>query len=265
MARGSDSESREVEATLLLWAVARDAAIAAWLRMDGVEGYRFGPMSDLWFRDRYFDTPEGGLGEARYALRLRQEGAKVRLALKGPAREVAGGARERVEMEDSWSGGFLRSILSTLRDAGVRVPDPVEPAGGIPPGTALGGLGLVKIQERALHRRRRDVFEEEKTTETAVAEIALDAVRYELRARSVLHHEIEVEGIGAEAAVHVGRITGGLETSFGNDIRRWEYGKLRTGIALELLEREGRLDALLDDRDRVLRDAYVQVEAAAGS
>jgi hypothetical protein len=239
----------------------RDTAIADLRKLTEAGAYRLGPPERIDLRDRYVDTRAGELRAAGFALRLRRRGNEATLALKGPARILPGGVVDRYESEAPWSVSFLGELLATLRGLGV----PLElTSAALPQGTpeeVLDRLGLVGIHERAMVRERRFAARADGDENDPVAEVVLDSVSFPLKSHTVVHHEIEVEGLGPDAAAHAADVAAAIASRLGEAVRPWPFGKLTAGKVLEALEAEERLDPLLDERGRIGPDGYDVLEA----
>jgi hypothetical protein len=99
------------------------------------------------------------------------------------------------------------------------------------------------VQARRTERRRRAVVDAGRQ----VAELAVDAVVYDLGGRAVRHHEVEVEAKAEEGAAAAAEVARALEARFAPCLRPWRHGKLRTGKAVAELLAAGRGDLLADD------------------
>ena len=95
------------------------------------------------------------------------------------------------------------------------------------------------MQDRETWRRVRTVTA--RSADGPVAELAVDAVIFDLESGDVRHHELEVETKADGAEPVVAELTERLEARFRPNLRRWRVGKLGTGAAVE---------ALLEERDR---------------
>ena len=183
-------------------------------------------------RDVYFDRG-GRLQAAGVALRLRfPDAGDPVLGLKGGARRLEAGGIARRERERRWGEGAWPAIAEELERAGVTVPTPA-PAEDEDPVEALRAVGYGVVQARVTLRRPARLLRDG----DAVGELALDAVRFRVAGRELLHREVEVEAFepGERGAALVGEAAAELLDRFGPALRRWDHAKLATGRALEAL------------------------------
>ena len=221
-------EAREVEGVLLVCADDQEAAGRKVAGLAAVDRFELRPRPAQRIRDVYLDTGDGALAAAKVAFRVRELDGQPLLTLKAdPVR--SGLAAERLELEAPWSAGALGTALEELRRRGIELPDPPEGAGTGEPLADLGGLGLRPTQTRETTRTPRDVLDKGQAG-GRVAELTLDDVGYQLPAGTARLLEVEVEAKGP----------GGLET---------------VQALLEALA-EGRLEGLLDDRQRIRPAAH---------
>ena len=89
-----------------------------------------------------------------------------------------------------------------------------------------------------------------------VAELTLDDVGYQLPAGTARLLEVEVEAKGPGGLETVQALLEALAEAFPSDLKPWPFGKLATGRAVERLLAEGRLEGLLDDRQRIRPAAH---------
>jgi len=221
-------EAREVEGVLLVCADDQEAAGRKVAGLAAVDRFELRPRPAQRIRDVYLDTGDGALAAAKVAFRVRELDGQPLLTLKADSVR-SGLAAERLELEAPWSAGALGTALEELRRRGIELPDPPEGAGTGEPLADLGGLGLRPTQTRETTRTPRDVLDKGQAG-GRVAELTLDDVGYQLPAGTARLLEVEVEAKGP----------GGLET---------------VQALLEALA-EGRLEGLLDDRQRIRPAAH---------
>jgi hypothetical protein len=92
-----------------------------------------------------------------------------------------------------------------------------------------------------------------------VAELAVDAVVFDLGGRPVEHHEIEIEAKAEDAEAAVATLAGSLERRFRPALRPWPLGKLATGAAIARLIAEQGPEAVLTAEGRVRPSAYESI------
>jgi inorganic triphosphatase YgiF len=256
-----DSRSSEIELALLICADDPPAVADRIAALTELAGYRLAPRPTLVLRDRYFDAPDRALAARGLGLRLRDDGEALWLTLKGPAQIGEAGAARRLELEARWSDEALSRALAELAGHGLRFAKLARPAES--PTDALGRLGLEVVQARENRRRVRDAIEP--GGEARVAEFAIDAVTYRFGARVVRLHEVEIEsktGAG-EAALDV--LADHLLAAYHPALRRWAFGKLTTGRAVEALLNAGALEGLMDREHNLTPPAYAELEKYLGA
>lgn len=124
--------------------------------------------------NRYFDTSNELLGQARHALRLRLVDGRALITFKGPA-EVTGGLHRRVEYEfahsdpdpHSWPAGPARDLALSIIGA-----------------APLHQLLTIETERRIIHVLRDS---------QEVAELALDSGVFRAADRVELFNELEIE------------------------------------------------------------------------
>ena len=104
-------------------------------------------------------------------------------------------------------------------------------------------------------RTPRDVLDKGQSG-VPVAELTLDDVGYQLPAGTARLLEVEVEAKGPGGLETVQALLQALAEAFPSDLKPWPFGKLATGRAVERLLAEGRLEGLLDDRQRIRPAAH---------
>jgi inorganic triphosphatase YgiF len=247
-------EAREVEGVLLVCADDQEAAGRKVAGLEAVDRFELRPRPAQRIRDVYLDTGDGALAAAKVAFRVRELDGQPLLTLKAdPVR--SGLASQRLELEAPWSAGALGTALEELRRRGIELPDPPEGAGAGEPLADLGGLGLRPTQTRETTRTPRDVLDKGQAG-GRVAELTLDDVGYQLPAGTARLLEVEVEAKGPGGLETVQALLEALAEAFPSDLTPWPFGKLATGRAVERLLAEGRLEGLLDDRQRIRPAAH---------
>jgi hypothetical protein len=247
-------QPREVEGVLLVCADDQEAAGRKVAGLEAVGRFELRPRPAQRIRDVYLDTGDGALAAAKVAFRVRELDGQPLLTLKAdPVR--SGLAAERLELEAPWSAGALGTALEELRRRGIGLPDPPEGAGAGEPLADLSGLGLRPTQTRETARTPRDVLDKGQAG-GPVAELTVDDVGYQLPAGTARLLEVEVEAKGPGGLETVQALLEALAEAFPSDLKPWPFGKLATGRAVERLLAEGRLEGLLDDRQRIRPAAH---------
>lgn len=162
-------------------------------------------------RNRYFDTADHRLAQARYGLRLRDIGDRTLVTLKGPA-EVSQGLHRRAEYEfdhadpdpHSWPGGPARELALAL----------------------TGGAGLeptVTILTRRLPIIAR-------YQDRPVAELSLDRGEILVGQRAEPFCELEIELLPAGAETDLAALAEALRAFIA--LRPESRSKLQRGLML---------------------------------
>ena len=228
--------SRETEIKLLIAAECPADVIDAIARLPRINGRSLGRARTSTLRDTYFDTPDRQLYARNFNLRIRSDNGPSLLTLKGPKTRLRSGVAIRAEVEAAWSREAVERVRSLLAEAGIHLceaPDMVDPAG------SLCAAGLTPLQTRRTRRCARDVVD---ASGIPFAEFALDVVTYEIGAREIRHHELEIEAHNVAHAASLGLLAQDLLARFGDVLRLWRSGKLATGLAVQELLRDGNLD-----------------------
>ena len=161
-------------------------AVAALTELDG---FTLIPAPDEAIRDRYFDTPDGrlgsatrsGCGERRLAAARHDQGAG-----RGPGPTSASAASSTRSRGPTAPGRCSAPSSARPSASRLRLPasDPVR---------ALEALGLVVVQARTTDRRVRAVLPRSGARAQACAELAIDAVVFDLDGLRRRHYELELE------------------------------------------------------------------------
>ena len=198
----------EVEAKYAVSAA--DLTVVAGLSRLGTYALRAEPAPERQ-QNRYFDTADRRLGQARYGLRLREVGGRSLVTLKGPA-EVSAGLHRRAEYEfahgdpdpRTWPAGPARELALAL----------------IGPAPLLPTLTIVT--------RRELIFASYQSQD--VAEICLDHGVFHVGGRDVPFSELEIELLPAGAESDLAAIAVALREHI--DLRPESRSKLQRGLAL---------------------------------
>jgi inorganic triphosphatase YgiF len=237
-------DSTELEATLVVCSEHPDIVVRKIGEITFVNEYRLIAQPMQAIRDAYFDTPDSALARTKWALRTRKIGGRHWIALKGPATSMDTAGVCRVELELPWSTDALEEVVDELRSHGLNPGTSVKVSARLPPDEALRALGFRILQERETRRQVRDIISPEGGR---VAEMGLDTVAYQIRARQILHEEIEIEAKAPGGPAAVTTILNHLVREFGQQVRKWDFGKLATGVALERLFEKGGVDLIAAD------------------
>lgn len=234
---------REYEITFAIISHEPERVRCEIAELSTVGGHRVLPPELLMIHDVYLDTPEGDLRKKSWALRIRSCSGTVKFALKGPAIKTAGGMIERPELEDAWSHEAPERIRSALAVQNIRLALRRSPGLDMPPVETLMHSGFRVIQTRETRRELKSIVSRERRLE--FADLALDTVSYYFDTTKIRHAEIEIEAKGPDAIAATKAVSDYLMAAYSSELRRWDYGKLATGLALEGLLRRGSLEGLI--------------------
>jgi hypothetical protein len=90
--------------------------------------------------------------------------------------------------------------------------------------------------------------------------MAIDSVTYTFGKQKILHYEVELESKMRGGANVVKAVSENLLKMFDPALRRWDYGKLATGKAIQKLLDEGVLEGLVDGKNKLKLSAYDKIE-----
>ncbi len=251
-----DDISTETEATLLICSEKPRALADEIARLRRIGFHRLGPTSSVTIRDLYLDMRSKVLSSNRWALRLRTVGARRSVTLKGPSRPTGHGGSRRLEMEAPWSDEAIQRIKDELGRSGM----PLHEAEYFhdDPERTMASLGLEPIQRRRVVRRKRDILGAHE--KRGPGEFMVDAVTYFFMDAFIFHWEVEVEARGDEAGETAGSIAKELLDMFEPALRRWDYGKLATGLVLGELLRSRAIEPFVREDRSLMRSAYETME-----
>ena len=235
------SVSNEVESALISTAVDPVELAKELASIRELDGYVLRPRRDETIVDEYLDTREARLGSRHVAFRVRRLDGAAKLTVKGPTRGRSGPASSRVEIERRWSRSAASGALRALATLDVPLTGRTAPRAWKSPEEFAKSLGLFRVQKRQTIRRPREVRRAGRSTSRPLAELAVDLVTYTIGRRKVRLLEVEVEAKRSQGIQAADRITSLLVARWGGDLRAWPHSKLATGLALDHLEKEGKL------------------------
>jgi hypothetical protein len=266
----------ESEATLVI--CSEPEAVAAKITtLKSIVGYLLKDEGIRMIRDVYFDTPaDHALRNRKLALRIRQINSDtLRITFKGPSYPSSdSNTQRRQEVEEEWSKQGLQKITSRLKEENISLLEkPLyyeanyyiqEINHAI---NTIKQMGLEEIvQDRTMKRIVRNVIplnshSQENNTEI-LAELTIDSVTYCFENNKVMLYEVEVEAKEDKASNIPNVLSSALIAIFGtNVLRRWQYSKIATGIAIrELLKKK--LLKMQDQTDnyRLVNEDYDTLE-----
>jgi inorganic triphosphatase YgiF len=232
--------AKETELALAVIAEDPEAVVARVAGLSRIGAFRLSSPAELLMHDTYYGRPGSEFEAKQMALRVREVGAKRLITMKGPVLLNRDGVRERLELEMPWSRQSLDQALAVLSSNRLRVKqdDLFEEDS---PESTLTGLGFRVVQRRSNRRMTREVASHDEP-EQVLAELAIDTVVYELDPYLIHHHEVEVESKSEPGKHALATICRDLYDIF-EELRRWGYGKLVTGRAIEKLLGKKEIDA----------------------
>jgi hypothetical protein len=167
---------------------------------------------------------------------------------------------ERQEFEVPWSKASLDQIARELSRKGIDLRVPTNFSETLSQVEVMKSMGLQVLQDRQTERHPRDVVDQ-KGSQSALAELAIDTVLYHFTGRDIRLFEVELEAKSREGRNALGGLYGTLLREFGSELRAWRFGKLMTGEKIQRLLKRGELGSYLDGT--ILRpEAYQKIERA---
>lgn len=250
----------EFEVTLRVCARDPDALFRAVAAVRLLGPYELVAGKRSVMHDRYFDTGDRDLMKQGAALRLRMEGSRPLLCLKGRERINEWGAISRREIEGPWSEELADRVMQA---AGVACGERISFHPGDPQAT-LREAGLRIIQSRETVRTRLGIVPASGHKAPAVGEIALDKVDYRVADRVFVHHEIEIEAASGGLEDMVREIAALLQKAFPGTLCRWDHNKLITGFALGELVNQSHTPASSGKIGPIPEEWYAEMEIWIG-
>lgn len=259
MPADGDGGRLEVEATLVIQDGDRPGIIKRLTELDRLGDFLLEKPKPQELEDFYLDTEGGHLARRSFILRHRHSGTEEYLTLKGPSSTVGGATRRRFEMEADWTAENFAAVLDELGRQGIR-------AGPLPPDDYFKHSfdRLIPPGWQIIHHRKINRISRLIAGMAEYAEMAIDAVTYKIKSKTVMHFEIEVEVSGKDAASNADLVARLLQKEFGSCLRPWEHGKLSTCRGLEEAEARHILAALLDGNGWLNRAAYDLLDGVIG-
>lgn len=255
------SNSREIEATLIIWSETPQVIAEQIARLNSIGNYRLLPQDSKTIHDLYLDTPDHALQNQKLALRVREIGATRWITLKGPSRPIGEwGGVERLEIEASWSQDALTRVVKEFMDRGIEVLQQRQEFDYVHPLDVMSSLGLEVVQRRECQRKVRNIVHAGKESGPVLAELAIDSVVYHFSDHQVCHHEVEIEAKWEDGPTVIKIVIERLDKMYRRALRRWDYGKLATGKAIEKLLSEEALEGLLNSNNNLKPIAYDKVD-----
>lgn len=224
-----------------------------------IGGFPLGPAENRKIHDVYVDTESLDLAASYSVLRIRCEGTDVLITFKGPSSRSEDGFSERTEIELPWSEESLAEVMDVVPErTNVRFHEQLTGPFTNPMET-LSRLGFKTIQDRITERFGRLVYNTRDGMDEPMAELDCDSVTYRFSGVSVRHHEIEVELFGSVKTKDADKFVRALIAEYQDEITPWPLGKVTTGVELEKLFREGKLDSFVAD-GQLVPEVYEELE-----
>lgn len=245
----------EIESKLLVLAKHPKNFLLQIAQKSAVSGYKLIKIGRHEIRDIYFDSPDGQLKRQRLALRLRKVNDHFLLTVKGKTQFSKWGGVSRLEIELPYSLSALKEMEDVLRHHQVSLNLFVPKKMTDNPTTFLQNSSLKIIQDRETSRLIRQVISKERPEEI-LAEMALDTISYHLENLSVYQAEIELEAKSTKGIEAIRHIQDYLLKKHPYSLRIWTLSKLTTGLAIEMLFREGKLHSYFGDQNYLLPAVY---------
>lgn len=250
----------EMEATLIICSQDPEGVAQKIVALTEIKNYRLLSQETKKIHDIYFDKPDSALKGEKLALRIREIGATQLITLKGPSELSDWGGVKRLEIEKLWCKNALASVREELKDNNIRLPKLRKDFDWANPREVMASLGLQVIQDRETQRQIRNIVVLDDDYTPILAELAIDSVVYNFRDKKILHYEVELESKMRDGANVVKAVSENLVKMFEPALRRWDYGKLATGKAIEKLLNEGALEGLVDGKNKLKLSAYDKIE-----
>ncbi|MGC8659178.1 MAG: methylated-DNA--[protein]-cysteine S-methyltransferase [Desulfomonilaceae bacterium] len=231
----------EVEAKLVIISENPWDIISKLNKIDSVGKFRLGPISELHFKDFYFDMCDRSLSRRKWGFRLRRDAGGDKIALKGPGVELKDGSIERPELEMEWNGEALDYVLKLMDRIGVCV----EPEWGLSHSDvfeSLHSLGLAVIQERDTKRTARKIFRS--LGRGPVGELVIDQVSFFVGDKPIKHFEIEIESWDRPGSKLIEKSLEFMKLNFSDSVMPWKIDKLATIQIIADLFESGKLTDL---------------------
>jgi inorganic triphosphatase YgiF len=260
----SNSENHDIEAEVALILYSRRALQLAHkiAALTSLGDYRFVPEAAQCLRDVYLDTKWHSLGDCKMALRIREINGNCLLTLKGPSRAIAGASQiERLEIEYAWSKNALDKICKELQNRKIQLKEPMQPFDNrMSPIDVMKSRGLEVFQERETQRTIRNM-QLQREPSSKIAELAIDRCIYHFGDHYIGFYEVEIESKEENGPAALNFLVQELLSMFKPDLKKWGYGKLAMGIAIENLLKDASFTELIDDKGYLKPEAFDAIES----
>jgi inorganic triphosphatase YgiF len=220
-------DNLEVELKLSVIGDDPDALLDEVAELRQLGSLRLGPADDHELRDVYWDLPDGSLRTRRLSLRLREIDDRTVFTAKGGTSNSDGLFR-RYELEVPATLENWVSLRDVLAGEGVDLADDLT---GEAPEVWLRRAGLTPTQDRSTRRSIRYAYANV-SSDTPLAELALDRTRFDYGKVLVDYWEIEIEQLdgGEEVPRRLGRA---LLDRYAGRLEPSSMGKYSRGLAIE--------------------------------
>ena len=247
----------EIESTLI---IANDISylntdtIEKIIALEKVGHYPISQGPFLSIADSYFDGLSASLQKSGFSLRIRQSNLDTLITLKGPSQYLDDEITRKIEIEKPWSPESLCEITDELEKEGLQFKAAPSNVSSLDPHTTLKMIGFRLIQTRLNDRRTKTILSQDRSS--VVAEMAIDHVTYNIDTYPVKHNEIEIELKGSGNVSDLKNITGELKSLYPETLCPWRFGKLSTGMAIDYLHEENKLEDFLFEDRSIMKSGY---------
>lgn len=254
------SDHFEHEITLVICSEDPDQIAQSVANLKMISGYPLMRMPDQNILDTYFDTNDKQLMRKKLSLRTRRIDDTWKCTMKGKSEPADSGGILRKEIELPWSVDKFKQIIRKLKVYGIILPEQNIGNQLDDPRKIIQSLPLQIIQERKTTRIIRNVVHPDANSGIILAELAIDKTKYKLKKESIFHYEIEIEEKKPGNSKLLKAICDELLAKHDESLLNWKISKLKTGLVLEQLEKEGVMQHLIFNNNYLTLDGYKAIE-----
>ncbi len=254
-----DQENKELEAKFVVISEKPQQIIDKLLHIKAISGYDLSPKKNFEIRDIYFDDDFQRLKKSQLALRIRILEGEIYITLKGKPTFSSWGAIERLEVELPWSPNALNKIFEILNEKNIPLERSADNFSNEDPILTLERCGLQVVHDRESYRRTFNISSSVNRSQYLV-ELVVDTVKFHIGKQIILHHEIELETLSSEGITILKELVHTLHEQFYPEIQIWKYSKLESGIAIELLYKNKKLQKYIKGDGNLFPGGYKEIE-----